>query len=96
MNSLKLIGNIHELPDVSIDNQVEYPCEHCSKVFTQHSRLVYHLNSHTNQRQFECDLCGKKFNTSQYVTTHKRKVHGDQEKLLKYTCELCGMRFKVL
>ena len=87
------------------------------QVFTQHSRLVYHLNSHTNQRLFECDLCHKKFNTAQvsssflltyvaikklnrnseflqYVTTHKRKVHGDQEKLLKYTCELCGMRFK--
>ena len=73
---------------------VEYPCQHCGKIFTQHSRLVYHMNSHTNQRQFECDLCHKKFNTAQYVTTHKRKVHGDQEKLLKYTCELCGMRFK--
>lgn len=73
---------------------VEYPCQHCGKIFTQHSRLVYHMNSHTNQRKFECELCNKKFNTAQYVTTHKRKVHGDQEKLLKYTCELCGMRFK--
>ena len=35
------------------------------QVFTQHSRLVYHLNSHTNQRLFECDLCHKKFNTAQ-------------------------------
>ena len=73
---------------------VEYPCAHCGKIFTQHSRLVYHMNSHTNERQFECELCDKKFNTAQYVKTHKRKVHGDQEKLLKYTCELCGMRFK--
>ncbi|EFX74149.1 hypothetical protein DAPPUDRAFT_324651 [Daphnia pulex] len=73
---------------------VEYPCEHCGKVFSQHSRLVYHMNSHTNEREFECDICQKKFNTAQYVNTHKRKVHGDQEKLLKYTCELCGMRFK--
>lgn len=73
---------------------VEYPCEHCGKIFSQHSRLVYHMNSHTNEREFECDICQKKFNTAQYVNTHKRKVHGDQEKLLKYTCELCGMRFK--
>lgn len=61
---------------------VEYPCEHCGKIFSQHSRLVYHMNSHTNEREFECDICHKKFNTAQYVTTHKRKVHGDQEKVL--------------
>ena len=60
---------------------VEYPCEHCGKIFSQHSRLVYHMNSHTNEREFECDICQKKFNTAQYVTTHKRKVHGDQEKV---------------
>lgn len=62
---------------------VEYPCEHCGKVFSQHSRLVYHMNSHTNEREFECDICQKKFNTAQYVNTHKRKVHGDQEKVFR-------------
>lgn len=62
---------------------IEYPCPHCGRVFTLHSRLTYHMNSHTNEREFACDLCDKKFNQAQYLSSHKRKVHGDQESLLK-------------
>ncbi|XP_072173385.1 uncharacterized protein [Diadema setosum] len=66
-----------------------FSCDHCDKVYYDLRTLKHHMRLHS-ERQYECDICHKKFFTSSEVITHKRNVHTEKSHL----CEICGKSFK--
>lgn len=54
--------------------------------------LRNHVFTHTNERPYKCDLCGKGFNQMSNLVCHKVKAHAHAEKM-QYTCGICGKEF---
>lgn len=52
------------------------------------------MKSHTGQRDYECDICQKKFLYSYNVVAHKRNVHEKNKGgSASYYCKICNERF---
>lgn len=50
------------------------------------------MKSHTGQRDYECDICQKKFLYSYNVIAHKRNVH-EKNRETSYHCKICYEKF---
>ena len=62
-------------------------CPHCGEGFYDTYTFQSHVNRHTNNRQFACELCGKAFLTKSHLRTHS-KTH-----TLPYKCDTCQRCF---
>ncbi|KAM9341552.1 uncharacterized protein ABDE67_015209 [Symphorus nematophorus] len=49
-----------------------HDCHTCLKGFPSLSKLQRHMMTHTGQRPFGCDLCGKKFRQKTHLRVHFR------------------------
>lgn len=69
----------------------ERTCPICFKVYTVSSSYFYHLKySHKNNREHECDVCGKKFSAKPTLAQHLLIHTGD----CPYECRQCGKKFR--
>lgn len=48
------------------------------------------MDSHTQERNFECEICSQKFKSSNSLRLHKRR-HFNQDKVI--TCQVCFKEF---
>ncbi|XP_049948005.1 transcription factor hamlet-like [Schistocerca serialis cubense] len=63
-----------------------YPCENCSKVFSDPSNLQRHIRSHhVGARSHACPECGKTFATSSGLKQHTH-IHSSVK---PFQCEVC-------
>jgi hypothetical protein len=73
------------------DGKRKYICKVCGKGFKQKCGLVEHVNVHSKEKTFKCEVegCGESFLWRTSLLHHKGKVHDG----VKYACPLCGKSF---
>jgi KRAB domain-containing zinc finger protein len=73
--------NQHRL---TVHTKGHYPCEECTKVFTQKAVLQKHkVRNHAKKEP--CEKCGKMYPPGRFMTTHM-KSHGAPQ----YKCDIAG------
>ena len=63
-------------------------CSKCGKKFVTRAGLKKHMQLHTGQFRYFCDVCRKGYNGN-----HAYKVHMDKHRGIKYSCEFCPKTF---
>ena len=87
-NAKELSEEIEARNEALVDEDENFPCEHCEKVFATFSIKATHIkNMHSNTEPHPCELCGKTFGTVGLRETHIKNVHS---KLKPFYCEKYG------
>lgn len=84
-------------------NPAEVTCKECGKLFSsRHTLKKHYLWTHSGERPFLCDICGRNFKRKDHVRLHFELCHpetvdGDVAKvntaLHFYECEICQVPF---
>lgn len=69
-------------------NNIKPQCEVCFKTFANPNNLKRHMMIHSGVKDFECDICPKRFHQKITMQTH-RLTH-----LNPFNCSLCDLIFK--
>ncbi|KAF8364418.1 hypothetical protein PRIPAC_91341 [Pristionchus pacificus] len=95
---------IHQITHgILLSKKTYYKCEVCEMNFPTQYALNGHKPKHLGiakepvqaalKRQFQCDICGKKLVSSNYLQKHKR-LHSSSESISKpHKCDICDKRF---
>ena len=67
-----------------IAGEKPYVCsyEDCSKRFTEYSSLYKHQVTHTGQKPYTCEPCGKHYRQASTLAMHRRTAHGEVDVVL--------------
>lgn len=56
--------------------ELSLACPECPKQFASTWHLRRHVQTHSKQKRFRCDLCGKFFSRNDNLKSHQKSVHG--------------------
>merc|ERR1712227_183951 len=68
----------------------QFKCKYCRKVFRRKEEKKRHENSHLNIRQHKCRLCDKTFMRADHRNSHE-KTHSKEK---EFKCEICNKSFR--
>ena len=87
-----IAGRIEDDPSqvykTDLGHTVDNTCSFCGKTFSK-SYLPVHLKSHTGDKPYKCQHCGKAFRGNGDLQRHIRTHTGDKP----YKCQHCGKAF---
>ncbi|XP_073835667.1 uncharacterized protein [Musca autumnalis] len=66
----------------------DFQCKICFKQLSNSSSFKYHMQLHSDETPYECEICGERFKTRNAHDGH-RATHDP-----KNTCELCGKVYR--
>lgn len=87
----KTWGGYREPKNVQGPKMFSCDFTNCDKVYDTHYKLKQHLLSHSNLREFKCDLCECAYNTKPRLRRHYIYNHTDHP---TFDCEVCGWKFR--
>jgi len=61
----------------------------CNRYFSQTGILNAHLKTHSESREFVCDICDKRFKCKSYFKKHRESHAGNRP----HACNLCGAKY---
>lgn len=67
---------------------IVHKCDKCDKTYTKPESLVIHMTTHSDERPFKCQSCGRCFSHRQLYNNHMRNSH-----TYRFTCDECGRAF---
>ncbi|XP_026688834.1 zinc finger protein 888-like [Diaphorina citri] len=74
---------------VLVRGKTVFRCPYCPKIVKTFGSLHCHLNIHTKDRKFVCEVCGAWFLHNSSLLAHKT-THSDT----KFECEYCGRTYQ--
>ncbi|XP_052753849.1 zinc finger protein 69 homolog isoform X2 [Galleria mellonella] len=78
----------HSYKEYPYHQEKEFICHICSITKTNITYLKSHIETH-GKRNYECDICHRKFYTKSRIQHHLVLVHGTE----KLICDYCSKRF---
>lgn len=73
--SCSFLTDIYEVIKNHVSTHSTFYCNYCGKHFGRKDSLKTHLNHHTGEKPFKCDICDMKFSARIERCRHKKK-HG--------------------
>ncbi|XP_055542012.1 zinc finger protein 664-like [Wyeomyia smithii] len=67
-----------------------FKCDLCEATFKLYGNLIIHRRSHTGERPYPCNICGRAFSTSSNMKTHMNVVHSQNR---PFKCQHCHKSF---
>lgn len=65
-------------------------CHICGKMFHRTS-IAYHIQSHSDKKDFKCDQCCKSFHLERRLRAHQSRVHVEGR---PFSCQICQRSYK--
>lgn len=70
------MAKAHGIGDAKIPIRIKkYFCHMCPKSYFANNKLQKHIRTHTGERPFSCEICGKRFIDKCYVKQHLKTAH---------------------
>lgn len=86
--TLKFHMDQHKMKNTLPDGR--FKCDLCDATFKLYGNLIIHRRSHTGERPYACNICGRAFSTSSNMKTHMNVVHSQDR---PYKCQQCYKSF---
>ena len=87
-----VLCGIVKAPLSSSGKKTSVTCEVCKKEFANAAHLLGHSRTHTGEKPYACEHCGRAFSYTHHLNRHVRKLHTHRDEK-PWKCDLCSNSF---